>query len=447
MNNKLKTVRIISILAIFSMVFTMSYLLSAGHSFASIQDEIDARQKQIDDLERQIEEYQSQIENTQTTSRTLENEIKSLNAKVSQLTLEIKSLELSIKQTNSEIGDTEVKISDAGDKITKHRNALAEYIQAIYETDQKSLTEILLQNANLSDFFADLDHIRTNQDNLRNTIQNIRELKADLEQHQGELEDKKSDLEKARNLQAMEKKSLDTNKLQKNKLLKDTKGQEAKFQELVKKSKQDIQAIKDQIGYLIQNGVSAEDAIKYGQLAAIRTGIRPAYLLAELDHESGLGINVGKCYIVDSTSGASRHIVAGKVFARGINPARDLALFLSITQELGKDPFQTPISCWPGSGWGGAMGAAQFIPSTWMGYRDEVSRLTGHSPANPWNIEDAFVAAAAKLSKDGADSKTREGEIAASKRYYCGSATSRSSSCINYANAVQRKATEIEKSL
>ena len=193
--------------------------------------------------------------------------------------------------------------------------------------------------------------------------------------------------------------------------------------------------------------VSAEEAVKFAQLAAIRTGIRPEYLLAELEQESGLGINVGKCNITDTTSGSSRHITTGRVFIRGIHPTRDLPAFLSITAELGKDSLQTPISCWPGSGWGGAMGPAQFIPSTWMGYRDEVSRLTGHNPANPWNAEDAFVAAAAKLARDGADSKTRAGEIAASKRYYCGSATSKKSGCVNYANSVQRLAAEIAKNL
>ena len=93
------------------------------------------------------------------------------------------------------------------------------------------------------------------------------------------------------------------------------------------------------------------------------------------------------------------------------------------------------------------MGPAQFIPSTWMGYKEKVAKITGHSLPDPWNIEDAFVAAAAKLSRDGASSQTRAGEIAASKRYYCGNAASRSSGCVTYANSVQRKAEEIAKNL
>jgi membrane-bound lytic murein transglycosylase B len=69
-------------------------------------------------------------------------------------------------------------------------------------------------------------------------------------------------------------------------------------------------------------------------------------------------------------------------------------------------------------GWGGAMGPAQFIPSTWMGYRAKVTNITGKT-ANPWDIRDAFIASALKLGADGA--KTKEGEWAAAMRYFSGS--------------------------
>ncbi len=424
----------------------MAFLaLPIFHADGAVQDEIDVKNRQIEEIQKQIDEYETQVEGARNQSQTLQNEIKNLNAKISQVQLEIKSLGISINKTNLEIGATETKISDAGDKINKHKNALAQYIQIVYENDQRSLTEILLKNQNLSDFFSDLNNIQTTQDNLKTAIDDIKDLKSELEQHQASLEDKQTELEQAKRLQEIEKRSMDSVKATQAKLLKDTQGKESKYQELVKKSQKDLQALKNQIGYLIQNGVSAEEAVKYGQLAAIGAGIRPAFLLAELEQESALGGNVGKCYIIDRVSGATRRITNGQVYSKGIHPTRDLALFLNITAELGKDPFQTPISC--GQSWGGAMGPAQFIPSTWMGYIDIVTRLTGHNQPNPWNIEDAFVAAASKLAKDGASSKTHAGEVAASKRYYCGSATSKKSSCINYANSVQRLATQIEANL
>ena len=424
-----------------------SLLLSGGYFVvqASVQEEIAERQRQIEELQRQIEEYQNQIDVTRGQSRTLENEIKRLSAKINQIILEIKGLELSVNKTELEIGETEKKIIESEEEIAKHKNALVQYINIAYRNDQRTLTEILLNNDSISDFFNELNNISATQDNLQLTIKSIKDIKADLEDRQSQLEDERKELEQTKRLQELEQRSLDLSKAQQGKLLKDTRGQESKYQELVKQSQKNIEALRAQITYLIQNGVTAEEAVKFAQLSAIRTGIRPAYLLAELEQESALGSNVGKCYIVDSASGATRRVTNGQLYTKGIHPTRDLPLFLKITAELGMDSFQTPISC--GSGWGGAMGPAQFIPSTWMGYRDEVANLTGHSLPNPWNIEDAFIAAAAKLSKDGANSQTRAGEIAASKRYYCGSATSAKSSCINYANSVQRLADEIERNL
>jgi membrane-bound lytic murein transglycosylase B len=75
-------------------------------------------------------------------------------------------------------------------------------------------------------------------------------------------------------------------------------------------------------------------------------------------------------------------------------------------------------------GWGGGMGPAQFIPSTWIGYKDKVSALTGKSPADPWDIRDAFMAAALLLKNNGADG-TRDGEWKAAMRYFSGSTNTR----------------------
>ncbi len=56
------------------------------------------------------------------------------------------------------------------------------------------------------------------------------------------------------------------------------------------------------------------------------------------------------------------------------------------------------------------MGPAQFIPSTWIGYESRVTKLTGRSPANPWNVTDAFAAASLYLVDKGADKKTYDAE-------------------------------------
>lgn len=408
---------------------------------ATLADDIIAKNKQIEELQRQIAQYQTQIDQNRSKARTLETEIGKLNAEIGQVTLEIKSLGYSIDQTSLEIRGTLEKITDAEDKMQKHKEALGQYIRLAYETDQKTLTEILLNNGTLSDFFNNLNNLKTTQDNLRVTIENIQGLKVSLDEQKVELEDRKTDLEKLKSLQEVEKRTLDGAKGQKNKILKDTKGEESKFQELVKKSQLDINRIKDQIFYLEKNGVTAEDAVKYGELAARRVGIRPAFLIAILEIESGLGRNVGTGNWMDDMY---------KCYLRLGKPSRaeaEKAAFIKIVDSLGLDPASVKVSREPNYGCGGAMGPAQFIPTTWLAYVDRVKEITGRNTANPWNIEDAFTASALKLGAGGATSKDRYGEDRAARAYIGGSPTCKSSACNSYSAAVLRKADQIAPNL
>src|SRR3989344_1422218 len=268
-------------------------VLFLGTANASVQDEIAQRQRQIDELQKKIEEYQSQVDVSRSQSRTLQNEITQLNTKISQITLEIRGLELSVTKTQLEINETEKNIVESIDAMTRHKNALARYLKIAYQNDQATLAEILFNNENLSDFFNHVNNIQNTQDNLRTAIQELKIVKTELENNQEALESKKTDLKNLISIQAIQKRDLDTNKKEKDHVFKVTKGQESKFQELIKKSQKDIEKIREQLTFLLQNGITAEDAVKYGQLAAIRAGIRPAFLLAILEIESRLGQNVG----------------------------------------------------------------------------------------------------------------------------------------------------------
>jgi membrane-bound lytic murein transglycosylase B len=66
------------------------------------------------------------------------------------------------------------------------------------------------------------------------------------------------------------------------------------------------------------------------------------------------------------------------------------------------------------------MGPAQFIPSTWVLYEDRIAGLTGNNPPNPWNPEDAFMAAAILLADNGATDHSYAAERLAALRYLAG---------------------------
>jgi len=144
------------------------------------------------------------------------------------------------------------------------------------------------------------------------------------------------------------------------------------------------------------------DAIRF---AGEQTGVRQAFLAGMFQVETGMGRNTGSCHYTKAKMGLPEQ-----------------ALFEEICQELGYDPDAMQVSC-PQSGQrGGAIGKAQFLPSTWLIYRDRVAKVVGKDMADPWDAKDAAVAMAIKVADDapGVTNHDRSAEANAAKMYLSG---------------------------
>ena len=392
----------------------------------SSEDERKALENQLHDLEGQIDQYEKQITAYQKQGGSLKSEITSLNSKIAKLNLQIKAIDLTMTQLDEKILDTKAKINDTESSIVTNRSALAGLLKDLYEKDRIGLFELLLANPRISDFFGDVNNISVLQTNIRATINQIKNLQDTLVEQKEQYAIARSDASTARSYQAAQKIETDTVKKTKNTLLTITKGQESKYQSLLKETKATAAQIRSRIFQLLGGGeLSFEDAYQFAKLASGATGVRPALILAVLDRESALGKNVGRCS-----------------YKTAMSP-KNQVIYLQIIGELGVSADSMSVSCPNADGvYGGAMGPAQFIPSTWMMYREQVAKVTGHNPASPWNNSDAFVATALYLRDAGAAGASLSGERKAAAKYYAGGNWSRF--LWTYGEAVVSRAEQFE---
>lgn len=400
----------------------------------------------------QSAKIQEDINQTGAAKKTLQNQINSINKKIKDLDYQIKQSQLSIKSLGFQINDTEQSITKTVSDIDTQKLKMAEILRAVQTEDRKSFVEIIITSKTLSDFFDNMLYLQTLDAKNNEVLANYMELQGSLESKKTNLEQETTELKNLVIVQSLQKDSSTKTKQEREYYLGLTEAQyQAQLKEkenIAKKAAEISKRLFELVG-VKDEGIQFGEAAKLARQIETQTGVRAAFLLAIIHQESYrngvFGGNVGQCFVTNFDTGNGTDL-KGNAKNRVMNPTRDVPIFLTIVQKLGFDPKQTSVSCWIPMyskgvpyGWGGAMGPAQFIPSTWNLYDEKISAITGNA-ANPWSIKDAFLGAALLLKDNGALTDERT----AACRYYAGSC---SSAGLGYAKQVMSKATQYQQDL
>ena len=409
---------------IFQSSVTAPIFFQSKEAEALYDEERTQLENELDVVEKQIAEYEKLIVTTKQEKETLQNKINELKSKASKLGLQIKSTNLNLEYLNVMIDETTTSIIKTTDKVDATKENLVNSLQSFYQLKQVSLLEILLGSGTISEFFDYSNALNNIQEKIQESIVELGALKSTLDKQNQTLGSDKDETQNLLAMQLLQRNDLEETETNQAYLLDVTKGNESKYQQMLTESRQKANEIRARIYQLIgvKTQVTFGEELEIANWVSSRTGVRPALLLAVLTQESNLGQNVGTCNRPGDPYSKSWQEI--------MKPSRDQQPFLQICRELGLDPNTTPVSCPMFSagkqvGWGGAMGPAQFIPSTWMVYKDQVAKMTGNNPANPWDIRDAFAAAALYLAKWGATQQTRDSEWRAAMIYFSGSTNTR----------------------
>lgn len=203
--------------------------------------------RQQSELRKQAEASKQKVEQKKRESTDLQNTIADIEDDTAATSKRISSAEQRINLTNtiiqgleSEIGENQRSLDD---KTAKLKNA---YV-ALYELSQTSTLERLAGSGSLADIISQQQYIQAIQDGLISDIEQTNRIKGELEGKKAENEKQKSYLVELNQDLTDSKQRLDSQRYEKTTLLARTQGEQARYQELLKKLAADQEKLDKQI--------------------------------------------------------------------------------------------------------------------------------------------------------------------------------------------------------
>ena len=435
------------VLVIFVGTYGIFALVPNVTAQALTPDQRAALQSQYDALQAEIAQWQKVLDATKAQKSSLQGDVTTLNAQIAQAQAQIKQLALTIATLGDQITQKTQTLTSLQDQLTQGQESLAKLIREKNETETQPLLLLALSSQGLSEFLSDVDNIDSINVQLGVLFDQLRATQASTTVARDALNAQQNAQLDAQHNVEVKKAAITDNQTQKKQLLAVTTQNEASYQAILADRQAKAAAIRAAL-FQLRDAAAIQfgDALTYAQAAQKQTGVDPALVLAILTQESNLGANVGQCYLTNDATGAGVGKNTGTPFQKIMSPTRDVPPFLSLANQLGFDPHKQVVSCPIGGvGYGGAMGPAQFIASTWSLLASRISAARGNSLANPWDPQDAIMAMSIYLGDLGAGTSSYTAQRTAAAKYYAGGSWATLGQ--TYANQVMAKVTAIQKNI
>jgi membrane-bound lytic murein transglycosylase B len=429
--------------------FYPSVLLAAGPASEAERARLEA---ELAAQEREIAIQTALLAAKQKETATVTGEIKLLQSQIAQAQKSIAAKKAAISRLTDGIAVRTVRINTLNGEIADRQDSLAELLRQTRESDIVSLPEIMLSGRSFSDFFRSVDAFRFVEKSLETAFESLRGAQDKARAEQTALAAERDEAEEAQLAIEAERARVAQKERERQAVLTVTKGQEAAYAKVLAEKQKRAAEIRAALFALRDSAaIPFGDALAFATTASQKTGVRPAFILAILQQESNLGQNQGSCLLASLETGDGVGKNTGTFFEQVMKAPRDTAPFQSITSRLSRDWKSTPVSCpiggskyYVGRGFGGAMGPAQFIPSTWELTKNQVGGYLGlqGDQVDPWNPGHAIMSSAAYLGNLGAKNGNYTSEIKAACKYY----GSGGSNC-TYGKQVMAKANTIQTTM
>lgn len=302
-----------------------------------LRNEREGLQNEITVLEAKISEYQKELGNKKTEINTLKNEIARINTQISKLNLEIKKTENQIYVTRLNIQETQVDIHETELSLAEKREVLAELLREMRKFDEEGFLEIILKYDTLTEVVKQTERLDSLQDKLNEVLYSTKILKNNLENKEVVLKENKKELENKNAQLAVQKSAQQSEKYRKDSVLKVTKGEEAKYQQLLNQVEQEQAELLKRLAKIEEQILIQKNFVNYFQAGEVPKKGTRIFAWPEDDARitQGYGLTAyakrgaygGQGHNgIDMTSGLASPIKAaagGKIVAKGQEECRN----------------------------------------------------------------------------------------------------------------------------
>lgn len=338
---------------------------------------------------------QGDLKDAQKKAAAIKGDLNQVNVVLTEKQKAINSAAGLVANTEETIQRKTSEIENLTQQVALHQELLRRLVQELYDLKGVPLVEVMLDQNDLDSFMAQSDSVLTAQEKVGTLLDEIAATREKIKGDQQELANAKSDQEDILREHKLEKQDILQDKVELSANLDEQSKVIAKINKELAQLQGDLQVVTGK-SYSAGN---IKDAVNF---ASSRTGVPKGFLYGVLKMETNLGRNVGGCTYAQVEDGAIKSYKDGNLSKRAYDTfVARRKTFKSITDDLGLDYRKQKVSCNPSgyAGTGGAMGVAQFMPDTWVGYKAEVARITGHSKPSPWDLTDGVTAMASKLRR------------------------------------------------
>lgn len=201
----------------------------------------------IGDSKKKIECLENVLKQNTQTQSTLNSQIGYMNTQIALTTSKIEETETQIETTQKEIGILGSRIEGLDTSLDYLSKLLIKRVVEGYKQHTASIVDLILDAGNANELVDELKYLKTTQQNNQKLLVQVQLTKTNFEEQKKLREQKKVELDDLEKKLTAQKNELNYQRSQKQILLRETKNDEATYQQLLRQALAEFTAVQQAI--------------------------------------------------------------------------------------------------------------------------------------------------------------------------------------------------------